>query len=283
MSHFVDASVPLEDTPVTLTAVHVADTVAVATELLVNMQVSVPTTPPEDARDELSISTLGENVSVNIAFVKILDMRAQVYTMVEEKRRDKKRNCQGGYMDTSLGDTDVFDAAAREAFEEIEPIGMDALAWQRRVSQMLRNAYTSRSAELSTEIFYKPMKYENRQFIGVHVSFRLIKLPELWEELGLVVKAQGSMVARELTSNLRWDFLEDIQAQRSLNFSFSITDADINADDAVFVSKIYTDKRIGRVVRGCVSGGCHNTIFDERGQRFCKSCDRARNWKTQRR
>lgn len=247
-----------------------ADPTDLATEQLVHVHIS------EGTRDDLSVDSLGENVSVNIAFVRILEKRAQIYTMVEEKNRDKMRNCQGGYMDISLGDRDVFDAAAREAYEETEPVGLDAAAWQLRMSNMLRDAYKSRSPELSTQIVYKPMRYNSREFIGVHVSFRLIKQSELWDELGLVVKEHGSTVAHELTSGLRWDFLEDIRSQSNLFFTFNISDADINANKAAFVSNNYTDGRIGRVVKSCATFGCQNTFFDDRGQRLCKSCHRAR-------
>ncbi len=75
-----------------------------------------------------------------------------------EKKRD---NFQGGYIDTSLGDIDVFVAAAREAYEKTWPVGLDAEAWELWVSNMLKNTYKSRSPELSAHIIYKPMSIPN--------------------------------------------------------------------------------------------------------------------------
>jgi len=231
-----------------------------------------------EGRDPMTLKSLGEHVSVNIAFVRVVEGRPQVYTMVENKRGDRKRNCQGGYMEISV-DRDVFAAAAREAFEEINPIGKnEAARWMERVSNMVRELYTSHSSRLSSQITFKNNDYKGRLFVGVHVSFRVIADAGTWEALGLVAKAEGSIDSNEVTSDLRWDDLAHINAHPETFFSFANQPEDIDTTENVFIRLQYTDDRIGCSVERCRSRDCSNTFLQKRDtwqMTHCRKCSQS--------
>jgi len=232
-----------------------------------------------EARDPMTLKSLGEHVSVNIAFVRVVEGRPQVYTMVENKRADRKRNCQGGYMDIRIKkDQDVFEAAAREAFEEINPIGQNKARWRDRVSKMVRELYTSHSSRLSSQIIFKNNNYQGRLFVGVHVSFRVIADAGTWEDLGLVAKAEGSTDPNEVTSDLRWDDLADINAHPEIFFSFANQPEDIDTTENLFIRLQYTDDRIGCSEERCRSQDCSNTFLQKRDKwrlTHCRKCSQS--------
>ena len=113
-------------------------------------------------RPRLDRDTLGPDFSVNLAFVKC-DPSPQVYTMRESKVVGRNvRNCQGGWLTDS--DSDVFDAAARESFEEICPI-TSTLSWKSDVAERLRCLYSMNAANLSVHIYHKLNRWDQTSCI----------------------------------------------------------------------------------------------------------------------
>jgi hypothetical protein len=254
------------------------------------------------SRPNLERYSLGD-FSVSIAFLtctndEIGETRLKVYTMREMKYSDKVvRNCQGGWAKET--DLDVFEAGAREAFEEIVPTAISESAWIQLVSNKLRHSYETHSDNLSIEIAYRSVRWEGQKSLKPHISMRII-LPAADPLLeSLVAKPVGCPGGNglERTEDLRWDDFSHVKScSEFIKFTFEVDDIDLVRHS--FKPQVrFTDKRqvpnthtpgVGDKIIHCKGRGCTNEMIFSADQqqdyqkkgwvepKYCKTCKRQR-------
>jgi hypothetical protein len=241
----------------------------------------------------LNCDSLGNDYSVNLAFLKCVADSPLVYTMLEMKKTfnngRKLRNCQGGWAEAC--DVDAFAAAAREAREEICPPLEVALQWQSDVANKLRHLYNTMDPSLSVYMYQMMKKDQNsdRKVLKTHVSIRVI-LPSddpLYSNI-LIEKDIGSPVGgeNEATGDLKWEELAFInQSADHFHFSFSCQDIDCNSltfnHRVRFIDERFFDKTIA--CRMCKSSFIHSSenqcYFKTKGFEDPKNCNTCKNIK----
>jgi hypothetical protein len=241
----------------------------------------------------LDREALGDDYSVNLAFLKCIDDSPLVYTMLEMKKTfnngSKLRNCQGGWVEDC--DQDAFATAAREACEEICPPSEISLQWQYDVADKLRQLYNTVDPSLSVYM-YQMMKTDpksKQKVLKTHVSIRVI-LPSddpLYSNI-LIEKDIGSPVGgtNEATGDLKWEELAHIN-QSSEHFHFSFSCDDINCNSLTFNPRVryiderYFDKTIS--CRMCKTSFVHSAenqcYFKTKGFEDPKNCNMCKNVK----
>jgi hypothetical protein len=252
------------------------------------------------SRPNLERRALGD-FSVSLAFLTCTDdengeTRLKVYTMREMKYSDKVvRNCQGGWAKET--DQDIFEAGAREAFEEIVPIAVSECDWIQLVSNKLRHSYETHSDNLSIEIAYRSVRWKGQNSLKPHISMRIILPTDDHLLESLVAKPVGCSGENglERTEDLRWDDFSHVKScSEFLPFTFEVDDIDLVRH--CFKSQVrFVDKRTsldnhkhlhgaGDKIIHCKGNGCTNEIifsveqqqdYQKKGwvePKYCKAC-----------
>ncbi len=214
---------------------------------------------------------LGDDYSLNVAFIRCVGNTPMVYTMQKMKKNDdsviKLRNCQGGWAKSE--DEDAFSAAARVARESrdaIPPFLTDSSQWQSDLANRLRQLYSDGDNSISV-CMSQNMKTDptsNLRVLKTHIAIRVILPAEDPLYDGVLFGQHTSSTVNEgdsVDNNWRWEDLAFIN-QSADHFHFSFTPDDIDCATRTFKpSVLYVDDRfLDKTItcRGCGSPFTHS-------------------------